>query len=34
MQLGLEALSESLDYTLLEGKWRVIYSSAPDVVRL
>ncbi len=34
MQIELEGQSESLDYDLLPGKWRLVYTSAPDVAPL
>ena len=33
-QIGLEAFSKHLDYDLLPGKWKLIYTSAPDVAPL
>ena len=32
LQVDLEALSTGLDYDMLPGKWRVVWTNAPDVV--
>ena len=34
LQVELEGLSKSLDYDLLPGKWKLVYTSAPDVAPL
>ena len=34
LQVGLESLSKSVDYDLLPGKWKLVYTSAPDVAPL
>lgn len=34
VQAALEALSPGIDYDKLEGLWEVIYTTAPDVVRI
>jgi hypothetical protein len=31
MKVGLEAQSHSIDFSLLPGKWKLIYTTAPDV---
>ena len=33
-QVELESFSKGLDYDLLPGKWKLVYTSAPDVAPL
>lgn len=33
-QIGLEGFTETLDYDLLPGLWKLVYTSAPDVAPL
>ena len=34
LQATVEALSTGIDFDMLEGLWEMIYTTAPDVVRI